>query len=161
MHIRCTEKELCGFTIWFDTQAGLKDMLPPGTTCLVESEIDEDDEEAYPEALFIYKWDGTSWQVLRDHKEHTRKATKAELESANDLTRKQVIEHLMLISPEGLDSPPYWKQQIYSNMLMIRSLAKYYSLQLIEEMRIKIISLARKKRIKNCFNLTWRELIEI
>ena len=53
------------------------------------------------------------------------------------------------------------KQQIYSNMLVIRSLVKYYSLQLIEVMRIKIIDLARRKRIKDFFDLTWRELNEV
>jgi len=115
MHIRCTEKELCELSIWFDTQAVLKNMLPKGTTCLVESEIDEKDEDTYPEALFTYEWDGTGWQVLRDHKEHTRKATKEELESANNLTKKQVIQHMMLTPPEGLGSPPYWKQEVYSD----------------------------------------------
>ena len=63
-------------------------------------------------------------------------------------------------NPKKIYNNPLAKQQIYSNMLLIRSLAKYYSLQLIEVMRIKIIFLAKRKKIKNCFNLTWRELVE-
>ena len=64
-------------------------------------------------------------------------------------------------NPKEICHNPLTKQQIYSNMLVIRSLAKYRSLQLIEAMRIKIIDLARRKRIKNCFDLTLGELIEI
>ena len=87
-----------------------------------------------------------------------RECNSKELKKLADLVKE--ADFGKIGNPKKIYHNPLTKQQIYSNMLKIRSLAKYYSFQLIEVMRTKIIDLAGRKRIKNCFDLTWRELIE-